>query len=213
MGTITKGILGGFSGTVGTIVGANWRGKDIIRSRPKPSSRQPSEKQLLQQEKFKLVTQFLRPISAIQKMYFGNRSGAQSRNNLATAYTINEAVMVNAGVPELIFSKVLITKGELTGFQNLLVTPQAGNILSFSWTDNSTQGNAQTTDVLGIACYCASEKEFVVTDNAVNRSALTASITLPAHLAAKNVEVYAYFRNQEETSASNSLYLGSHTLV
>ena len=30
---VTKEILGGFSGKVGTIVGANFRGKDIIRSR------------------------------------------------------------------------------------------------------------------------------------------------------------------------------------
>ncbi len=30
---VTKGILGGFSEKVGAIAGANWRGKDIIRSR------------------------------------------------------------------------------------------------------------------------------------------------------------------------------------
>ncbi len=32
MAEIKKGILGGFSGKVGTVVGVNWRGKDIIRS-------------------------------------------------------------------------------------------------------------------------------------------------------------------------------------
>ena len=35
MAEIKKGILGGFSGKVGTVVGVNWRGKDIIRSLPK----------------------------------------------------------------------------------------------------------------------------------------------------------------------------------
>ena len=34
MAEIKKGILGGFSGKVGPVVGANWRGKDIIRSTP-----------------------------------------------------------------------------------------------------------------------------------------------------------------------------------
>lgn len=38
MATLNKGILGGFSGKVGTVVGANWRGLDIIRSRPKISN-------------------------------------------------------------------------------------------------------------------------------------------------------------------------------
>ncbi|MDD2265168.1 MAG: DUF6266 family protein, partial [Bacteroidales bacterium] len=34
MGTIKQGILGGFSGKVGNIVGASWRGIDYIRSMP-----------------------------------------------------------------------------------------------------------------------------------------------------------------------------------
>ena len=59
MARITKGILGGFSGKVGLVVGASWRGQDIIRSTPKPSSKPPSEKQLLQQLKFRLVIDFL----------------------------------------------------------------------------------------------------------------------------------------------------------
>ncbi|WP_336734977.1 DUF6266 family protein [Chryseobacterium sp. VD8] len=66
MARITKGILGGFSGKVGTIVGANWRGQDIIRSIPKPSSKQPTNKQLLQQTRFSMVISFLQPLKNIQ---------------------------------------------------------------------------------------------------------------------------------------------------
>ena len=40
MARITKGILGGFSVKVGTVVGANWSGKDIIRSVPKLSKKE-----------------------------------------------------------------------------------------------------------------------------------------------------------------------------
>ena len=35
MGTFKKGILGGFNGTVGTVVGSNWKGITVMRSRPK----------------------------------------------------------------------------------------------------------------------------------------------------------------------------------
>ena len=58
MGTIRKGILGGFSGTVGTVVGANWRGMDVIRSRPKSSGSNPTPAQLMQREKFALAIKF-----------------------------------------------------------------------------------------------------------------------------------------------------------
>lgn len=213
MGTITKGILGGFSGTVGTIVGANWRGKDIISSRPKSSSRRASEKQLAQQAKFKLVMQFLRPISGIQKKYFGNKSGVLSRTNLAASYTITEAIVMNGDVPELVFSKVMITKGELTGFQNPTVDAQTGNNLIFSWDDNTLQGNAKPDDILGVACYCDSEKEFVIFENVAERSAVSANLNLPAHFAGKTLEVFAFFNTKDESSASNSVYLGSKTII
>lgn len=48
MAQIKKGILGGFSGKVGTVVGANWRGKDIIRSLQKSNNKAPTDLQLLQ---------------------------------------------------------------------------------------------------------------------------------------------------------------------
>lgn len=34
MGTFSKGILGGFSGTVGTVIGGNWKGIQYMRSQP-----------------------------------------------------------------------------------------------------------------------------------------------------------------------------------
>ncbi|MGV0847474.1 hypothetical protein ACTS9T_13015 [Empedobacter falsenii] len=43
MAEIKKGILGGFSGKVGTVVGVNWRGKDIINSLPKKSKRRSTD--------------------------------------------------------------------------------------------------------------------------------------------------------------------------
>ncbi|HAP96614.1 DUF6266 family protein, partial [Epilithonimonas hominis] len=89
MATLSKGILGGFSGKVGPVVGANWRGMDVIRSRPKSSKRNPTEKQLEQQLKFKLAISFLQPIKSIQSLYFGMGSGVKSRVNMAVSYTIS----------------------------------------------------------------------------------------------------------------------------
>ncbi len=54
MAEIKKGILGGFSGKVGT----NWRGKDIIRSLPKASKKAPTEEQLIQRVKFRKTIVF-----------------------------------------------------------------------------------------------------------------------------------------------------------
>ncbi|WES99260.1 DUF6266 family protein [Chryseobacterium arthrosphaerae] len=213
MARITKGILGGFSGKVGTIVGANWRGKDIIRSIPTPSNRPPSEKQMLQQMKFKLAVSFLRPLGFIQKKYFGLNSGSKSRINLAVSYTINEAVQMVADVPKLMYNKILITKGDLTGFQNVTAAPQTGNKIALTWEDNAAQGNAAGTDQLTVICYCEELGSFALFETVAERSSLTAEMTLPAYYADREIQVWAYLNSIEETVACNSSYLGALTLI
>ncbi|TDX86158.1 DUF6266 family protein [Epilithonimonas xixisoli] len=213
MATFNKGILGGFSGKVGTVVGANWRGKDVMRSLPKPSQKEPTEKQLLQQAKFKLAVAFLQPLKTIQSQYFGSGSGVKSRVNMATSYTINEATQVVAGVPELVYNKVLITKGELTGFQNAILSTQAGGFLELEWEDNSTQGNASPTDEVSLVSYCKDLNDFQIFESIVMRSDLIAGVTLPSFCTGKSVEVWAFLNTEKRTFASNSFYLGEHTVL
>lgn len=210
MATISKGILGGFSGTVGPVVGATWRGMDVIRSRPKSSKRTPSERQLEQQLKFKLAISFLQPIKSIQSLYFGMGSGVKSRVNLAVSYTISEAIQMVAGLPELIYNKVLITRGELTSFQNAVLTTQPGGVLHLEWEDNSTQGDAAPKDQVSIVCYCAELNNWEIYEGIVMRSDLMADVTLPAYCLGKTMEVYAFLNNEKQTAASTSLYLGQH---
>ncbi len=212
MATITKGILGGFSGTVGTVVGVNWRGKDIIRSRPKAGARTPTEKQLMQQMKFSLVVGFLQPLKPVQQMYFGAASGARSRVNLAVSYTISEALQVVNDIPELIYNKVLITKGDLLGFQNVEAATQAAGILQMTWEDNTTQGNASPADVVNVVCYCEELNAFEIYQGVASRADLAASVTLPVYFSGKEIQVWAYMNNSKETQACSSPYLGSFTV-
>lgn len=212
MATLSKGILGGFSGKVGPVVGATWRGMDVIRSRPKSSKRTPSERQLEQQLKFKLAISFLQPIKNIQSRFFGSGSGVKSRVNLAVSYTISEAIQMVAGLPELIFNKVLITRGELTSFQNAVLTTQPGGVLHLEWEDNSTQGDAAPKDQVSIVCYCAELNNWEIYEGIVMRSDLMADVTLPAYCLGKTMEVYAFLNNEKQTAASTSLYLGQHVV-
>ena len=62
MGKFRNGILGGFQGKVGTVIGSTWRGEDIMRALPKKVAKRPTELQLLQRIKFKAVSEFLNPL-------------------------------------------------------------------------------------------------------------------------------------------------------
>ncbi len=99
MGKIRTGILGGFQGKVGTVVGSTWRGEDIMRALPKKSGKTPSELQKLQRVKFKAISEFLKPLRSTLSIYFGNGAGVKSRYNLATSYHITNAIEVTDEVP------------------------------------------------------------------------------------------------------------------
>ncbi len=213
MGKLQKGILGGFSGTVGTVVGSNWRGKDIIRSRPKSSGKAPTEAQLLQRLKFKLVIGFVTPLQSIQRQFFAGNSGVKSRMNKAVSYHIREAVEVLNGEPFLMYSKVLITKGDLADPQNAVVTAAAGGQLNYSWDDNSGQANAAADDVFCTVVFCEELGTFALYDSSVTRADALATQSVPGTMTGKPVQVYCYFRNSVGANASNSAYLGETVIL
>lgn len=213
MGTIKKGILGGFSGTVGTVVGANWRGMDVIRSRPKSSGNNPTPAQLMQREKFALAIKFQNSLRTMQTRLYGNNSGVRSRVNLAAKHLLTEVVGEQGGKAVLVMEKVLVTKGELLGFENLKVTPVAGSELEFSWTDNSNGMLGLPSDIFSTAVYEEESGEFQVMEGPAVRADGSASLTLPARWTGKKVHVYAFFQNEEQTTACTSVYAGSVTVL
>lgn len=63
MGTIKQGILGGFSGKVGTVIGSSWKGISYMRGRAQNVKNPQTEKQIEQRSKFALTLDFLKPIT------------------------------------------------------------------------------------------------------------------------------------------------------
>ncbi len=213
MGQIFKGILGGFSGKVGTVVGANWRGMDIIRSMPKKSDRTPTQSQLEQRMKFALVTPFLAQVRPIIAAFFGQRQAEKSRRNLATSYHLQEAI---SGVyPDFAidYVKVILTKGELLNAENPLATPQAGAQIEFTWDDNSGQGMATATDGLLLAVYNETRNLWAMQEDAALRSVGTYTQSLPAAWTGETVHVYFTFVSSDARKCANSVYLGALLLL
>lgn len=213
MATYEKGILGAFTGTVGTVVGANWRGKNIMRSRPKKSSRIPTEAQMMQRERFATVTRFLTPIRGVYNRYFGQNIGARSRYNVATSYHITEAMEWVNGTFEIIYNKVMISKGELQGVQDGVATAEASNALRIDWIDNSGQGMAMADDSLLVVIYAPELDLFEVFENKALREDTTVTLNIAAYFAGAQVYCWTSFVNDARKQSASSSYLGSVTLI
>lgn len=212
MGTYNKGILGAFSGKVGPVVGASWRGKEVIRSLPKKSNRVVTALQQQQRQKFAMVNDFLGGIQPVIKRYYGNDSGIKTRRNQAMSYLMREALVFDNPDFEWDYSKVLISRGDLTSIENATLDVAAGAI-SVTWTDNSDQGEALANDQLVLVVYDPVSKAVVYSLAAGERADESAALAMPSNLDGAEVQVWATFVAADEKLFATSLYLGSITVI
>lgn len=214
MATFEKGILGGFSGKVGNVVGARWRGRNVMRSLPTRGNYTPTELQLLQRERFTTVVEFISPIKGIVSMYFGKKQGDKSTYNLATSYHLKNALVE---LPDDTFSmdypKVLISKGDLRDIDTPAATTAANQVVNLTWVDNSGQGNANPLDQLIVVFYAPDLNVFQTYEYISAREDESAQITLPAFLAGAEVHIWATFATESHKDAATSNYLGTVTVT
>ena len=208
MGKIKTGILGGFQGKVGTVIGSTWRGESIMRALPKTAAKAPTESQRIQRLKFKAVSEFLNPLRTTLSTYFGNDTGVKSKYNMATSYHITNAVEITEQGTQILYPRVLVAKGTLFGFQNLTTTPSE-TVITLNWEDNTVFGNAKAEDTVNVVCYIEEVNTFYVFESIANRDGLTASVTLPQNFLGYNVEAYAFLYDKVSKTSSNSVYLGN----
>jgi hypothetical protein len=213
MGLYNKGILGAFSGKVGPVVGASWRGKEILRSLPRKGNRIATETQLLQRLKFKTVSSFLTPLAPIISRYFGSGSLEKTRTNQAMSYHMTEAVTYVDPNFDIIFEKVVISKGDLLGFQSPNISSEPGTTIHFTWENNSGQGQAKDNDRLIIAVYEATTKATVYSLDSGRRIDGAGNIILPNYLSGLTAQVWIAFVSENQKLYATSVYMGEVVLT
>lgn len=213
MATFNKGILGGFSGKVGTVVGFNWRGLDVMRSLPKKGSRLASERQLEVRARFSVTARFLAPLKSLLSDYFGQPSGQKSRYNLAFSYHNLEALTGTYPDYEIDFPKVIITKGELLGLEQPVLEAQSNATLKFTWTNNTGVGEAKATDALLVVVFNPARELFAYQTQAANRDQSSYLFDLPDNWVGDTVHTWVGMVDAEGKKCSSSVYLNAVVLV
>ena len=212
MGTIKKGVLGGFSGKVGSVVGASWKGIDYIRSLPASVKNPRTEGQVTQRTKFTEALEFLRPIIAYLNVGFKPYASKQSPYNAAMSYNVSNAVTGTFPDFEMDYPNALVSKGSLLGAEDASATAAAGSI-SFAWTDNSEVSNALATDKAMPLAFNISKGQAVFKTNGAERSTEADTLTIPANWSGDDVEVYLGFVSNDGLLVASSAYLGQKTIA
>ncbi len=210
MGTIQKGILGGFSGKVGTVIGGTWKGIDYMRSKSNRRNFTPSLKQLEQQTKFALMMRFLQPMSALLEVSFKDYAIKQTGINGAFAYNFANAIAGAYPTFSINYPTVLISRGNLPNVPAPNITMGAGSILTFSWTDNSGVGGASSNDLSILVAYCPAMQQTIYGGGEL-RGDLTGDLNLSI-FSGQMVETYIGFNSVDQRNIASSIYTGSVTV-
>lgn len=211
MGTINKGILGGFSGKVGTVVGGNWKGIDYMRSKGNNRNLAPSQAQLAQQLKFALCIRFVTSMSGLLQVSFHNYAVKKTGINSALSYILKNAITGLYPAFSIVYGDVLVSRGDLPNVLGPSITMGAGSLLTYSWTDNSGVGIAKPTDKAILAAYCPSLNQCIYTTGSAQRSALTDTLNL-ASFTGLAIETYIGFISEDGLNIASSIYTGPVTV-
>ena len=209
MGTIDKGILGGFSGKVGTVIGGNWKGIDYMRSKASRRNFKPSQAQLDQQLKFGLAIRFVQTMSGLVEMSFGDFAVRKTGINSAVSYTLKNAIGGVYPSFNIVYANVLVSRGDLPNVLNPSFTMGAGSIGTWSWTDNSSVGIARPADKALLAVYCPAFNQCIYTTGSASRDAVTDSLDLGS-FSGQDVHCWIGFISEDGKNVATSLYTGMH---
>ena len=179
MGIINQGILGGFSGKVGPIVGFHWKSKYYIRARAAKVSNPRTPKQQEQRGKFATAFSFLKAIKPFIRIGYKEFTQEKSAFNAAMSYTLKRAVTGNGKETSIDFNRTLVSMGTLMPVFEGTATPNEGQMY-FNWQDNSGIGNAEDTDIAMILVYNKDKETAVYDTEAALRSGCHAVLQLPA---------------------------------
>lgn len=183
-----------------------------MRSLPDRGEYDASPSQLEQQAKFTLVMQFLTPMKSVVGKYFGKARGTKSIMNLATSYHLKYAVNMVGTQPVIDYPRVIISKGDLQGMMDGVMTPKPNQVMSISWLNNSAMGYANDNDQLLVVIYVEALNLTLPLVGIATRANEQYDVQLPPYLSGIEIQAWAGFATADGVDAATSMYLGAEVV-
>ena len=210
MGTIKKGIIGGFSGRVGPVSGSSWKGKPYMKARPKHMTNPKSAGQLNHRGRFAYTMRFLSPLKVFLRAGFVELAIEKTAFNAAMSYNYNHAVTGVYPDFDIDYNRLLVSQGTLAGALNPEITATAGHI-HFTWQNNADNMEVMDSDKVLLFIYNAARNKTVYVVGGNTRDSGSQSVELPDLFKGDTLHCYIAFQNNDETATSNSQLVGTIT--
>lgn len=206
MGTISQGILGGFSSKVGPVVGVRRKSDYYIRARAAKVSNPRTPNQQEQRGKFATAFSFLKVLKPFIRIGYKEFAQDKSAFNSAMSYMLKRAVTGSGKETGIDFGRALVAMGALMpAFGGTATT--SNRQMVFRWEDNSGTGNAEGTDTAMVLAYDKERGMAVYDTEAALRSDCRAVLPLPEEWQGDELVAYLSFCSADGNCVANSIRL------
>jgi hypothetical protein len=213
MGRMSRGILGGFAGKVGAVIGSQRNGMDLISSLPKKSNRAATQSQQDQRDKFSLAIGFLQPINTLLKLGFKSSNKRFSSINVAVSQLLKNGITGTSGNYNLNYPKLLISKGELTTSWNVTAVSEVAHEVKLNWSNSTNIGLANEDDQTLVLIYNPAKEQHLMSLYAAIRTDVELILDLPTEYSGDAVHTWIGFISADGKYRSTSVYAGPVTIL
>ena len=213
MGTIKQGILGGFSGKVGSVIGGIWKGISYMRGLSLSHANPQTDAQLSQRQKWSVTMHFLQPLSEFLKTGFKKYAVKMTGINAAMSYNIKNALTGTYPNFAIDYPNAWVARGNLAGALNQVAASTVAGTVHFTWDDNSSEIGASAYDKTLLVVYNPAQHQAVTVSQLAERADGTQTITVPDSFSGDLVQCYIAFITVDGQTVSNSAFAGAVTVA
>ncbi|PWG82128.1 DUF6266 family protein [Pararcticibacter amylolyticus] len=207
MGVYKQGIAGPFSGKVGSIIGSRWRKISYMRGIARKNHKPASPAQLLQRKKFQIMSDFLLGISPLfNRSYSQENTSRKSAYHIALSYHLKYAFTMWDGLPEIDFTKVVLSRGNLPKPLDARAECTPDKNIMVIWSPLIRTSFVSPDDKAMIVIYNSQDKIFIV-NSKHSRKEGQALVKIIRHWHDHPLHIFIFF-SSDEGNNSPSHYLG-----
>jgi len=199
MAKLNMGILGGFSGKVGTVVGYIRKGQPVIRALPQKSRVEPSEEQTAARKRFGALRKMIPAFVPAFNIGFRSQLDEKMVHCVAFSELWKLGVVGPAPACEIDFSKFIVSKGRRPNLAEASVTRLKGGKVKATWAPKGNIPPADGTDDVYLAIYSPDEN-YIRVSEPVKREC--GELAMDAPKGVLHCYLFAGAANEKETSLS-----------
>jgi hypothetical protein len=213
MAKLKESPIGVLIGKLGQVVGAKWKGIAVLRIKSASVANPQTDKQKEQRMKFKMTMRFLQPMTQLLRIGWKNWAVGQTAFNAAMSYNVLNAIQGAYPNFTVDYPNALVSKGNLPPALNQAAASTVAGTVLFTWTNNSDEVGAATTDTTLLVVYNPGKNQAVFFAGLAERADGTQAVTVPHSFSGDLVHCYMGFQTVDGFDLSNSKYAGAITVA